>query len=145
MILALIIGRCGCFSMGIYEETYGVKTVLPWGMNLGDNIARHPVALYEIIFLAFIWISIAALEKNYVFLNGAKYKMFMIAYLFFRFILDFIKPHYTWSIGLSTIQVTALLGFLYYVDEIIHPSRLVQLDASDEKSDSNNPGSYPAM
>src|SRR4051794_27398793 len=30
-ILALIIGRIGCFSMGVYEETYGVQTSLPWG------------------------------------------------------------------------------------------------------------------
>jgi len=51
IILALIIGRMGCFSMGIYEETYGTVTTLPWGMNLGDGLIRHPVSLYEIIFL----------------------------------------------------------------------------------------------
>ena len=51
IILALIIGRIGCFSMGVYEETYGSPTSLPWGMNFGDNILRHPVCLYEIIFL----------------------------------------------------------------------------------------------
>ena len=62
IILALIIGRIGCFSMGIYEETYGLPTSLPWGMNLGDNIPRHPVCLYEIIFLIADWIFIAWLS-----------------------------------------------------------------------------------
>ena len=48
VMLALIIGRIGCFSMGVYEETYGLPTTLPWGVKLGDNIPRHPVCLYEI-------------------------------------------------------------------------------------------------
>ncbi len=51
LILALIIGRIGCFTMGIYEETYGTETSLFSGMNLGDGIMRHPVTLYEIFFL----------------------------------------------------------------------------------------------
>src|SRR5947209_33518 len=37
ILLALIIGRIGCFSMGIHEETYGTQTTLPWGLNLGDG------------------------------------------------------------------------------------------------------------
>ena len=115
MIVALIIGRIGCFSMGVYEETYGTQTTLPWGMDLGDKIMRHPVTLYEIIFLAILGIFIFQVNKNYQLANGAKYKIFLINYLFFRFFLDFIKPHYTFSIGLSTIQITALGGLVYYM------------------------------
>ena len=124
IILALIIGRIGCFSMGVYEETYGVKTSLPWAMDLGDGIYRHPVCLYEIIFLALLGISIAAIERKYLLAEGARFKIFLIGYCFFRFMLDFIKPHYTFNIGLSTIQITALLGLIYYADDIIHPKRL---------------------
>lgn len=64
MILALIIGRIGCFSMGIYEETYGTSTTLFTGMNLGDGIMRHPVSLYEIFFLILLWIMLIQIEKN---------------------------------------------------------------------------------
>ena len=65
LILAIIIGRIGCFSMGVFEETYGLPTTLPWGMNLGDNIPRHPVCLYEIIFLIFLMVySLHQLKKN---------------------------------------------------------------------------------
>ena len=42
-------------------------------------------------------------------------KIFMIAYIAFRFMLDFIKPHYTFSVGLSTIQITSLIGLGYYL------------------------------
>jgi phosphatidylglycerol---prolipoprotein diacylglyceryl transferase len=125
MILALIIGRIGCFSMGIYEETYGAQSNLPWAMNLGDGILRHPVCLYEIIFLFLLWMTIIQVEKRYTLENGARFKLFMIGYLLFRFTLDFIKPRYTFSIGLSTIQLACLLGLAYYGKYIIHPARLL--------------------
>ena len=125
IILALIIGRVGCFSMGVYEETYGVPTSLPWGMNLGDGITRHPVCLYEIIFLIILWISVAVIGKKYVFGNGAIFKIFIISYLSFRFLLDFIKPHYTYSFGVSTIQLVCLAGLIYYYQYIIQPKKLI--------------------
>lgn len=125
IMLALIIGRIGCFSMGVFEETYGVPTTLPWGMLLGDSQLRHPVCFYEIIFLLLLWICLVQLEKKFILQNGAKFKLFMIAYCFFRFLLDFIKPHYTFNVGLSTIQITALLGLLYYYRYIINPARMI--------------------
>lgn len=125
IILALIIGRVGCFSMGIYEETYGLPTILPMGMNLGDNIRRHPVCLYEIVFLILLWMALAQIERLYILQNGAKFKILMIAYCLFRFLLDFIKPHYTYGIGLSTIQITTLLALAYYGRYIIYPKKLL--------------------
>lgn len=126
MILALIIGRIGCFSMGVYEETYGSPTHLPWGIHLGDSKLRHPVCLYEIIFLVLLWVGLVQLEKRYQLQNGARFKILMIAYCLFRFLLDFIKPHYTYSIGLSTIQLTALAGLVYYYHYMVHPDRLIE-------------------
>ena len=125
VILALIIGRIGCFSMGIYEETYGLPTSLPWGMNLGDNVPRHPVCLYEIIFLIILWIWLLHIERKHVFQIGARFKFFMISYLCFRFLLDFIKPHYTFSFNLSTIQIACLAGLVYYYRYILHPKKLI--------------------
>lgn len=124
MILALIIGRVGCFSMGVYEETYGVESRLPWAMNLGDGVPRHPVALYEILFLALLWTGLKRLQKTAPLQNGALFKLFMISYLLFRFLLDFIKPHSSVLIGFSTIQLTCLAGLLYYSPFIFHPKKL---------------------
>ena len=126
MILALIIGRVGCFSMGVFEETYGSPTTFPLGMHLGDSALRHPVCLYEIIFLLLLWISLVQIEKKFTLQNGARFKLFLIGYCFFRFMLDFIKPHYTYGIGLSTIQITALFGLIYYYRYIITPKKLIE-------------------
>ena len=125
IILALMIGRIGCFSMGIYEETYGTITGLPWGMNLGDGQLRHPVCLYEIIFLGGLWLTLVMLKKKFLLEAGSLFKLFMIAYLVFRFFLDFIKPHYTFSIGLSAIQLTCAAGLIYYSPYIIQPKKLL--------------------
>lgn len=125
LILALIIGRIGCFSMGIYEETYGIATTLPWGMNLGDGIARHPVALYEIIFLTALWISVFSAEKKWRFKNGSRFKIFLMSYILFRFLLDFIKPHFTFSFGLSTIQIVCITGFVWYARYFVQPKKLL--------------------
>jgi phosphatidylglycerol---prolipoprotein diacylglyceryl transferase len=125
LILAMIIGRIGCFAMGVYEETYGSITNLPWGMNLGDGELRHPVALYEILFLVILWLLLEGIKKKFPLNQGALFKLFMVAYILFRFLLDFIKPHYTFNIGLSTIQLTCLLGLIYYFSYIVHPQKLL--------------------
>jgi phosphatidylglycerol---prolipoprotein diacylglyceryl transferase len=125
MIIALILGRIGCFSMGVYEETYGTVTCVPWALNLGDGLPRHPVCIYEILFLITLWLCLVQLQRSYSLANGALFKLFMIAYLAFRFLLDFIKPHYTFTIGLSTIQTTCLLGLIYYYRYIVSPKKLL--------------------
>lgn len=124
IILGMMIGRIGCFSMGVYEETYGTATSLPWGMNLGDGVMRHPAALYEILFLGCTWLFLIMIEKKFDFAPGAKFKLFMICYLFFRLALDFIKPHYTFPFGLSTIQLTCAVGLIYYLPFIFSPTKL---------------------
>jgi prolipoprotein diacylglyceryltransferase len=110
----MIIGRIGCFSAGVYEETYGLPTSLPWGMDLGDHIPRHPVDLYEILFLICIWIILRRIQKTKELHSGELFKLFMIFYLIFRFLLDFIKPGWRFFFGLGSIQIACLLGLLYY-------------------------------
>ncbi len=65
LILAMMIGRFGCFSMGVFEPTYGVETTFFTGMDLGDGLLRHPVALYEVLYLGLFWIVIHNFEKVY--------------------------------------------------------------------------------
>lgn len=129
IILALIIGRMGCFSMGIYEETYGIPTSLFTGINLGDGLKRHPVCLYEIVFLIILWGCLMQIEKKYSVEAGGLFKMFMIFYIFFRFSLDFIKPHTSLIAGLSTIQVACVIGAAYYYRYILRPKKLLRSDA----------------
>jgi prolipoprotein diacylglyceryltransferase len=123
ILLALMVGRIGCFSMGVYEETYGIPTSLPWGLDLGDGLHRHPVALYEIAFLGLLWIALKKLDPLLSKEQGARFKVFLMAYCLFRLLLDFIKPHYTFSLGLSTIQITAVAGLIYYSPHIMRYAR----------------------
>jgi prolipoprotein diacylglyceryltransferase len=125
LILAMIIGRIGCFSMGIYEETYGLPTHVFWAMDLGDGLLRHPVSLYETVFLLLLWLSLIKINSTYSLQNGALFKLFMMAYLLFRLVLDFIKPRYTLLFGLSTIQLTCIAGLVYYYRYVLYPKRLI--------------------
>ena len=43
----IVVGRLGCLFAGLPDYTYGMPTALPWAVDLGDGIGRHPVQLYE--------------------------------------------------------------------------------------------------
>ncbi len=113
-IVALVIGRIGCFTMGVYEETYGITSTLPWAIDLGDGVKRHPVTFYEIIFLVGLGTYIYWLSNRQQRAQGYSFRFFMVAYFVFRFLLDFIKPTYIWDIGLSTIQILSIMVLLWY-------------------------------
>lgn len=130
LLLGMIIGRIGCFSAGIYEETYGVPTRLPWAMDVGDGILRHPVVLYEILFLILLWVTLARLRRKVALDSGALFKIFMMCYLIFRFALDFIKPGWRFVFGLGTIQLTCLAGLLYYSRYLVKPRVLLSASIS---------------
>src|SRR5580698_2095411 len=44
LALALAVGRWGCFFHGC---CHGVPTQLPWGVDFGDGVLRHPTQVYE--------------------------------------------------------------------------------------------------
>jgi phosphatidylglycerol:prolipoprotein diacylglycerol transferase len=123
LILAMIIGRSGCFMAGLEDGTYGVPSTLPWAIDFGDGIPRHPTNLYEILFWIILWVILHHTEKDRVFADGAKFKLFMVSYLSFRFFIEFIKPAYFLNFGLSVLQLTALAGLLYYNKVFFYPSK----------------------
>lgn len=119
LILGLIIGRLGCLSAGLDDGTYGLATTLPWGMNLGDGILRHPTNLYEILFLIILFVSLKIADKSISQIEGLKFKLFLFSYLGFRFFVEFLKPAPFVVWGLTPIQIAAAFGVLYYL--IIFP------------------------
>lgn len=126
LILAMIIGRIGCFLAGLEDGTYGAVSNLPWAINFGDGVHRHPTNLYEIIFWLILWTGLSAYEKYRQFSDGSRFKLFMISYLIFRFLVEFIKPDYFFSFGLSVIQLACIAGLLYYYKVFVYPSKLVK-------------------
>ena len=130
LILAMMIGRIGCFTMGVHEDTYGNVTGSIFGMDLGDGLKRHPVCLYEIVFLFCLWITIRLIENKFKLKSGYRFRFFMIAYMTFRILIDFIKPELKYFYGLGTIQICCIFGLAYYCRTIFRmifkPSLLLE-------------------
>ncbi len=112
IILAMIIGRVGCFLQGVHDGTHGTASTLPWAIDMGDGILRHPTSLYEVIFLAALWVVLRKIDHRLI--EGARFKLFITAYLVFRFFIEFIKPVYIYPVGISAIQIVCLAGLIYY-------------------------------
>lgn len=125
IIIALFIGRIGCFSMGIAETTYGIETSSVLGMDLGDGKMRHPVALYEMAYMLLLF-AIFQKIKNKELLNGDRFKLFMVLYFMYRFLIEFIKPYHALFLELSVIQWSSLFIFVYYYKFILRLIRYAQ-------------------
>lgn len=113
LIVGMMIGRIGCFLTGLSDRTYGVATNLPWGIDFGDGIPRHPAQLYEIGFLLLLMVFLKV-RSSYSIQSGELFKFFMIGYLSFRLIIDAIKPEFHPIFGLSAIQIACVLALIYY-------------------------------
>lgn len=118
IIIAVFIGRIGCFLSGIAEPTFGIKTTFFMGMNLGDGKLRHPVALYEMIYMVLLFVLFYEL-KNKTLNNGERFKLFMVLYFTYRFGVEFIKPYHPIFLHLSSIHWSAIFIFIYYCKFII--------------------------
>lgn len=108
LIFAMIIGRLGCFLAGVEDGTQGLPSSLPWAIDYGDGVARHPAPLYEIAFLSILWLGIWKARDRWA--PGGRFKVFILAYMGFRFAGDFLKPDPEVAYGLSSVQWTALAG-----------------------------------
>ena len=120
IIVGIFIGRVGCFLSGINEFTYGKETDFFFGIDLGDGLKRHPLALYELVFLALLFVFLKYIQKQKQLENGLLFQYFMISYFSFRFILEFLKPNTFFIIGLSSIQILCLICLLYYHKTILN-------------------------
>uniref|UniRef100_UPI00404B1852 prolipoprotein diacylglyceryl transferase n=2 Tax=Gelidibacter sp. TaxID=2018083 RepID=UPI00404B1852 len=114
IIVGIFIGRVGCFLSGMNEFTYGKVTSFFTGMDLGDGLKRHPIAMYELVFLVLLFIFLKKIQKQTQLVNGMLFKYFMILYFSFRFFIEFLKPNEFLVIGLSSIQILCLICLLYY-------------------------------
>lgn len=115
IILGIIIGRIGCFLSGTKEFTYGHQTDFFFGMDLGDGIPRHPIALYEIVFLSVVLLILHLLQSKTKNENGLQFKLFMLTYFAFRFFIEFLKPNTFLILNLSSIQWLCIICWMYYL------------------------------
>jgi len=122
LVLGIAIGRIGCFFAGLTDGTYGTATTLPWGVDFGDGVRRHPTQLYEIVAMAGFYVVIRWFAGR-PHLTGDLFRLFLTGYLAWRLVIDSQKPEPRWG-GLTTIQWACLAGLAYYRRDIIHLMRI---------------------
>jgi prolipoprotein diacylglyceryltransferase len=115
LCVGIAVGRVGCLLAGLADDTYGKPTSLPWAVNLGDGVGRHPVQVYEILFLTLVGIVIRGTAKLR---DGARFRIFMGSYLGWRLIIDFWKPQPLIG-GMNMIQWSCLAGILCLVLDFV--------------------------
>jgi len=108
LCIGIAIGRIGCLLAGLADDTYGKPTSLPWGVEFGDSIARHPTQAYEIAFLIILGLVLQFVSKR-PHSNGALFRIFIAAYLGWRLLIDFLKPQPLIG-GLNAIQWACCAG-----------------------------------
>ncbi|MFK5955946.1 MAG: prolipoprotein diacylglyceryl transferase [Planctomycetota bacterium] len=109
LCLGIAVGRLGCFFAGPADDTLGTATDSIFGIDFGDGILRHPTPLYEIVFLFGLGMIIAKASK--LLRQGEAFRVFLLGYLSFRFLIDFLKPYEVYF-GLRIIQWACLLGIM---------------------------------
>jgi prolipoprotein diacylglyceryltransferase len=116
LCLGIAVGRIGCLLAGLADDTYGTATTLPWGIDFGDGIYRHPTQLYEIIFLIALALLLHRFNRR-PHREGATFRLFLAAYLAWRLVIDFIKPQPLVH-GLNLIQWACVAGLIALVPDI---------------------------
>lgn len=117
------IGRWGCLFAGLPDQTFGIPTTLPWAVELGDGIGRHPVQVYESLSMALFTL---------VFFNGLRtrahwamtggFYWLAIFYGAQRFCWEFLKP-YPALLGPFNQFHMLCLGLVLYGAFMLHRSR----------------------
>jgi prolipoprotein diacylglyceryltransferase len=111
LAISIAIGRVGCFLTGLSDQTYGTPTSLPWAVDFGDGIPRHPTQLYEIIALLLIAGGLFIYQRitKIGYTTGRLFRMFMFLYCLWRFCVEFIKPTDKPYAGVSAIQLACAI------------------------------------
>jgi len=108
------VGRLGCFFSGLADFTYGTPTTVPWAVDFGDGVGRHPVQLYESFAMAAMLVVLVrrfAARDRFWLANG-----FYLAvgwYGLQRFVWEFFKP-YASLLGPFNVFHFVCLGLVLY-------------------------------
>lgn len=118
----VVVGRWGCFLSGLADETHGSPSALPWTVDLGDGITRHPVQLYESFsMLAFLIMTLLLLGVRNVWFMRNGFYVLVVCYAAQRFIWEFLKPYGTVVGPLNLFHIVCLALLAYAICMIRRP------------------------
>ncbi|MBM3523023.1 MAG: diacylglyceryl transferase [Alphaproteobacteria bacterium] len=123
LAVGIAVGRIGCFLSGLEDFTHGTPSALPWAVDLGDGILRHPVQLYEtLLMLGFAGGFLAWLRRDPVSVAARGFYVFTGFYAVERFALEFLKPYGTLAGTLTIFQLGAIALLAYALVMIRNPA-----------------------
>jgi len=129
--IGIAVGRIGCFL----TEQIGSPTSMPWGFEppadvldripncpqCVPGVAMHPSFLYEIAFFVCLFVALMWLRPR-VHVPGELFKIFLAAYVVFRFGVEFVRGNHVVALGLTRSQwfllVTGPLIAWYFVRQV---------------------------
>ncbi|MBL8383702.1 MAG: prolipoprotein diacylglyceryl transferase [Burkholderiales bacterium] len=88
---ALLVLALGAFFWALRGNSYGAATSLPWGVDFGDGVPRHPVMLYEAIVLT-LFLLAGAPYRRVARAGGARPLLLLLCVSTLLF--GFLKPPY---------------------------------------------------
>lgn len=125
----MAVGRIGCFL----TEQIGTPTSLPWGISVDavtaarlpgsvePGVTMHPSFLYEIAFQIVIFAVLWTLRDR-VPVPGELFKIYLLTYGVFRFLVEFVRGNEVMWSGLSGSQLflipSTLLLLVYFYRQI---------------------------
>lgn len=128
--MGIAVGRLGCLFQGVSDRTYGVPTDLPWGVDLGDGVARHPVQIYEsLAMLAFLAVYVAGLARRSPWAMRRSFYVLCIWYGVQRFAWEFLKPYSTLAGPFNLFHLISVALIVYGV--VMYGRDLRHADAAD--------------
>jgi prolipoprotein diacylglyceryltransferase len=114
LAIGIAVGRLGCFFAGLPDFTYGTPTALPWGVDFGDGIPRHPVQLYESAsMLAFLAVYLNGIARSSPLFVRQGFYLFVGWYALQRFAWEFLKPYPTLVGPLNTFHFVCASLLVY--------------------------------
>lgn len=117
--LGVVIGRWGCLFAGLPDGTYGAPSALPWAVDLGDGVGRHPVQVYESLAMAlFLAAYLEGLARRRPWAMRRGFYALCVWYGLTRFGWEFLKPYPTLLGPLNLFHVLCgglvVYGWIYY-------------------------------
>lgn len=105
LAFGLFLGRIANFVNG---ELFGYPASLPWAVDFGDGIFRHPTQIYESLKNLFIFFVLLKINKK-KHKDGYLFFIFITLYGILRFFIEFLKVPENHLLGLPTGQMFSLL------------------------------------
>jgi phosphatidylglycerol:prolipoprotein diacylglycerol transferase len=104
LALAMAVGRWGCFFNGC---CYGTPTDLPWGIDFGEGIRRHPTQIYESVFHLTMVLALLLLMRRGIW-RSHLLQVYLVAYCGYRVATELIRPESIWWAGMTFYQLAAI-------------------------------------